>query len=952
MSAAYPYSQDASYNMDVRQDTDGSLRKQFDNSNKKGEMQVRKRNGELQDVSFDKILMRVKNLGRQAGIELNYSALVVKIIEQLFDGIETRQIDDLTAEECASMTTQNPSHGVLAGYVCISNHQKNNSNDDGHLMTLLKVVQELSLGPKGLLSDEYSRFVDNHHEKLEEMIVYDRDFLIDYFGFKTLEKSYLMKSPVSNRIVELPQHMWMRVAVELHMKPNAISNNISFQLKKIKETYDLLSQKYFTHATPTLFNSGTRKPQLSSCYLIGMEEDSIDGIYNTLKDCANISKWAGGIGLHVHNVRAANSPIYGTNGVSTGLVPMLKVFNSTARYCNQGGKRNGSFAIYLEPWHADIENFLQMKRNQGDEEMKARDLFYALWIPDRFMRQVRDDGDWHLFCPNKAKGLSDVHNQDFEDLYERYVEEGKYDRVVSARDLWLKILDTQMETSGPYLLYKDAINRKCNQSNLGTIRSSNLCTEITLYSDDKETAVCNLASVALNMFVKGVENKGIGTGDGGTMNFYSERFSSMYDFEGLALVVRVMVRNLNNVIDNNFYPTDKTRRSNMLHRPIGIGVQGLADCFIKMGYSFDSLDAIEFNKCVFEVIYYTALHESCEIARLRESGMRQLSQAYASGEFTFANSSVLASVTHAYIIPDTTSNETRQLLNQYKPIREELMLGISGSPGAYSSYKGSPIERGILQFDMWENHSHSPLSPISKEMWDSLRGRISMHGIRNSMLLAPMPTASTSQIFGNNECFEPYTNNIYTRRTMAGEFIVMNQHMVKELIEMGIWSEDVKDNILKNNGSVQYLTNLPDDFKRKYRTVWEISMKSIINMARDRGAYICQSQSMNLWVEEPKYPLLTNIHMYSWNQGLKTGMYYMRRKPKHQPQQFTIEPTRLSKSNVDEREGTTEGTISTEGTKSTEGQTKSEEKRACPYRPRGSRSSGDMGEEDCLVCGS
>ena len=886
----------------------------YKNSNKGSEMQVKKRNGQMQDMTFDKILMRVKNLGKQAGISANFSALVLKIMDQLYDGIETSKIDELTAQQCATMNSQNPSLGTLAGYVCVSNHQKNTGGEMGKFVSIVRTLGS------SLLADDFITFVERHHLALEMMIDYERDCLIDYFGFKTLERSYLMKR--DGVVLERPQHMWMRVAVCLHMcKATSIA-----ALERIKETYDLLSQKYFIHATPTLFNAGTRHPQLSSCYLIAMEEDSINGIYNTLKDCANISKWAGGIGLHVHNVRAAGSPIHGTNGSSTGLVPMLKVYNSTARYCNQGGKRNGSFAIYLEPWHADIEEFLQMKRNQGDEEMKARDLFYALWISDLFMERVRDDAEWHLFCPNKAPGLSKVHNGEFRTLYARYVSECRYDRVVKARDLWLKILDSQMETSAPYLLYKDAVNAKCNQSNLGTIQSSNLCTEITLYSDANETAGCNLASGALNMFVK---KAGDDEGDG----------ALYYDYDGLQRVVRVITRNLNQVIDRNFYPTEKTRRSNFLHRPIGIGVQGLADCFIQMGYSFESEEAASLNRCIFEVMYFAALSESCELAKERKADMMRLKRLYSDvGKergFHFRRTEPHC---REYSFPDGAAAETVRLVNEVRPVFGEFFRLDDTYVGAYSSYIGSPMHKGMLQFDMWAKHQHDANSPRTKAHWAQLRQEIEMHGVRNSMLMAPMPTASTSQILGNNECFEPYTSNIYTRRTMAGEFIVINRHMVRELIEMGVWSEEIKDHIIANRGSVQHIGNISDDFKSRYKTVWEISMKTVINMARDRGAYICQSQSMNLWVEDPNYAQLSSMHFYSWKQGLKTGIYYLRRKPKHHPQQFTIQP----KDEASVAAAPAAGAA------------------ACPYRPRRQRGSSadadtadaDADDQECLACGS
>jgi len=709
------------------------------------------------------------------------------------------------------------------------------------------------------------------------MIDYNRDYLIDYFGFKTLERAYLLK--INGKIIERPQHMWMRVAICIH----------NGQLDKVKETYDFMSQKYFTHATPTLFNAGTPRPQLSSCYLISMESDSIRGIYNTLGDCAAISKWAGGIGLHIHNVRCSGSHIRGTNGTSNGIVPMLRVFNNTARYVDQGGgKRAGSFAIYLEPWHGDIEEFLEMKKNHGDEEARARDLFYALWIPDLFMKRIGENGDWTLMCPDKCPGLSDVYGDEFETLYQKYEKEGKGNKTMKARDLWFKILDSQIETGTPYMLYKDACNKKSNQKNIGTIKSSNLCTEIIEYSDENETAVCNLASIALSKFVKDTKSpftdeitiytkndckwcdllkallkrksiefkqtninvddfdefkkthnvdtlpilyhgdKLIG-GYSATLNLLRNTF----DYELLHKVTKVVTNNLNNVIDINFYPTDKTKTSNMRHRPIGIGVQGLADALAMMDIPFHSNDSKNVNKFIFETMYHAALEMSMEIAKEKEP---------------------------------------------------------------YSTFQGSPASQGILQFDMWN------VTPSDRYDWNALKNNIKTHGIRNSLLLAPMPTASTSQILGNNECFEPFTSNIYVRRTIAGEFVCINKFLLKELIELGLWTDSIKNQIIKHSGSVQDVVGIPKALKEKYKIVWEIPMKHILEMAADRGAFICQSQSTNLWMKEPTYNKLTAMHFYAWKKGLKTGIYYLRTKAKAAPQQFTIEPDKNNNLDEDEEE--------------------------------------------------
>jgi len=1102
------------------------------NNNVEREMFVIKRNGQRKVVEFDKILRRIKVLGTQAGLTMNYTSLTMKVIDQLFDGISTTQIDELSAEQCASLSSIHPDYNTLAGHIVISNHQKNSDSAFTEVVSKLYKFIDKNGIHSPLICEKLYQLTLTHGNLLNDMCVHSRDYLIDYFGFKTLERAYLMK--IDGKVIERPQHLWLRTACGIH----------GDDIASIRQTYDLMSQKYFTHATPTLFNAGTPNPQLSSCFLQAMESDSIEGIYNTLKDCALISKWAGGIGLHIHNVRASGSHIRGTNGSSNGIVPMLRVFNNTARYVDQcldketiiyttdgpkqiqecssqettifnlngdtetiqqvlehdydgplldiqtthslfnmkvtpqhpiyvlreqqrgvdhslirnridkglvqclwidagelttndmvvysipkhdkdcstissddcymygillcddsfdtnnfsvctdnkshigewvkqyldskyvsykitvdntttrilwnhstmlpftqsdfydkqkqkhisskwlnlplikskfilkglvnihdynsnieisfnatslnliesvrficlkmgsltsgfisnennmrphclfipktedicsllnieyhdttlftffkhnnllfsrienitqthykgllydlqmkdehnylihnglvhngGGRRNGSFAIYLEPWHADIEMFLQMRKNTGDEELKARDLFYAIWVPDLFMERIKADGDWTLMCPDECPGLADVYGEKFKALYTKYEIEGKGRKTVKARDIWYQVLDAQMETGTPYILYKDACNEKSNQKNVGTIKSSNLCTEIIEYSDKDETAVCNLASIALPTFVT----------------------NGIMDYNKLHNVTKVVTHNLNRVIDVNYYPTEKTRKSNMRHRPVGIGVQGLADVFMMMNIAFDSVEAAKVNRDIFETIYHGAIEKSCELAVLE---------------------------------------------------------------GKYETFDGSPASNGILQFDMWN------INPGNERYdWDSLKKTVMTNGLRNSLLLAPMPTASTSQILGYNECIEPFTSNIYNRRTLAGEFMLTNKYLVKDLLDLGIWNEQIKNNIIANNGSVQHIEGLSVDIKNKYKTVWEISMKKLIDMSADRGAFICQSQSLNLWLEDPNYNSLTSMHFYSWSKGLKTGIYYMRRKARHQAQQFTIEPT-------------------------------------------------------------
>jgi ribonucleotide reductase alpha subunit len=816
------------------------------------EMKVTKRNGDLEDLAFDKILNRIRNLGKEVDIHINYQSLIMKVIEQLYNKIPTSKIDELAAEQCATMSTNHPDYATLAGRIVVSNHQKNTDSCFSKVMNDLYQFKDISNKTKPLISDEFHQFVSYHKTTLDEMIVDNRDYLIDYFGFKTLEKTYLFR--INNKVVERPQHMFLRVAIGIHgvkliKDYNTCSRtdwvNCVEVIGLIKETYDLMSQKYFTHATPTLFNAGTPKPQLSSCYLIGMEADSLDGIYNTLFDCAMISKYAGGIGLHIHNIRAKGTHIQGTNGTSNGLVPMLRVFNNTAKYVDQGGgKRHGSFAIYLEPWHADIEDFLDLKKNHGDEEMRAKDLFYGLWVPDLFMERVKNNLKWSLMCPHECPGLSDVHSEDFTELYEKYEKEGKCKKTINAQELWFKILDSQMETGTPYLLYKDSVNKKSNQKNLGTIKSSNLCCEITEYSDENETAVCNLASIALPCFVNTTTKE--------------------FNYDKLHEVVKVVTNNLNCVIDINFYPTEKTKKSNLKHRPIGIGVQGLADTFVLMDIPFHSEKAIEVNKLIFETIYHAALEKSNEL-----SVERFLNRASILNEY---ERKMLSSMQHDWV-------------------------------GAYSSFGESPASKGILQFDMWN------VVPSNRYDWTKLKKYIQEYGLRNSLLVAPMPTASTSQILGFNECFEPFTSNLYSRRTLAGEFIIVNKYLMKELIDLNLWNEQIKNNIIANKGSVQQLDFLPQHIRDKYKTVWEIPMKHIIDMSADRGAFICQSQSLNLWLEDPTYKLLTSMHFYSWKKGLKTGIYYLRRKAKHQAQQFTIEPEANSSELKNEPENEPENEI-------------------------------------------
>ena len=753
-------------------------------------MLVIKRDGRKESVKFDKITARIDKLSYGLNTDfVKTIEIAKKVIDGLYDGVSTQELDELAAETAATLTTKHPDFATLAARIAVSNLHKTTSKSFSSTMKRLYTYVNPKTGENAsLLSKEVYGVINKNAALLDSSIIYDRDFSYDYFGFKTLEKSYLLR--LDGKVIERPQHMLMRVAIGIHMD----------DIDSVLETYNLLSEKWFTHATPTLFNAGTPKPQLSSCFLLTMKEDSIDGIYDTLKQCAKISQSAGGIGLSIHNVRGTGSYIKGTNGVSNGIIPMLRNFDMTARYVDQGGgKRKGSFAIYIEPWHSDIFEFLQLKKNHGKEELRARDLFYAMWIPDLFMKRVEANEDWSLFSPDEAKNLHETYGEEFEKLYEKYEKEGKARKTVKAQDLWFEILEAQIETGNPYILYKDAANIKSNQKNLGTIKSSNLCTEIIEYTAPDEVAVCNLASIALNKFVKD---------------------DLTYDHQKLYEITKVITKNLNKVIDVNYYPVEEARNSNLRHRPIGIGVQGLADTFILMRHAFDSPEAKQLNAEIFETIYFAAMESSMEIAQ---------------------------------------------------------------KEGPYKTYEGSPVSKGIFQFDMWG------VVPSSKRWdWTKLKREVKKHGVRNSLLLAPMPTASTSQILGNNECFEPYTSNIYTRRVLSGEFIVVNKHLLKDLIKLKLWDENMKDTLMAANGSIQDIKEIPDDIKLLYRTVWEVSQKSIIDMAADRGAYICQSQSMNIHMQDANFGKLTSMHFHAWKKGLKTGLYYLRTKAAADAIKFTI----------------------------------------------------------------
>ncbi len=752
-------------------------------------MQVIKRNGKNESVSFDKITARIKKLCY--GLDSNFVDPIhisQKVIQGLFNGVTTSELDNLAAETAASLAAIHPDYGILAARIAVSNlHKNSNKSFSETMIALYNYIDPLTNQKAGLISDETIEVIRQNADRLDSAIIYDRDYSFDYFGFKTLERSYLLR--MNKKVVERPQHLLMRSAVGIH------GSNLDAAI----ETYNLMSEKWFIHATPTLFNAGTPKPQLSSCFLLSVTEDSIPGIFDTLSRCAKISQSAGGIGLSIHNVRAKGSYIKGTGGTSNGIVPMMRVFNDTARYVDQGGgKRKGAFAVYLEPWHADIEDFLELKKNHGKEEMRARDLFYAMWIPDLFMERVKEDGEWSLFCPNESPGLCDTYGDEFVALYTKYENEGKYRKKIRAQELWFSILESQIETGTPYILYKDAANKKSNQKNLGTIRSSNLCTEIIEYTSPDEVAVCNLASISLPKYV----------------------VNGKFDFEKLEEVTRVITRNLNRIIDINYYPIVEAKNSNFRHRPIGIGVQGLADAFILMRMPFDSPQARELNKMIFETIYYAAVSASCELAKIH---------------------------------------------------------------GPYETFQGSPMSKGEMQFDMW-NVTPTP----NRYNWDELKQDVIKNGIRNSLLIAPMPTASTSQILGNNECFEPYTSNFYTRRTLSGEYMVINKHLLEDLIKLGLWNKEMKESLMAHNGSIQNIPGIPSELKDLYKTAWELSQKALIDMSAERGAFICQSQSLNLFMENATFGKLSSMHFYSWQSGLKTGMYYLRTKAAVDPIKFTL----------------------------------------------------------------
>ena len=758
-------------------------------------MLVVKRDGTTESVKFDKITARVQKLCY--GLEpahVDPVKVAMKVIEGLYDGVTTTILDNLAAETAASLTTNHPDYALLASRIAVSNLHKNTTKSFSKTIEeLYNYIDPKTNQPAKLIADDVFEIVMANAQILDSTIIYDRDFGYDYFGFKTLERSYLLK--INGKVAERPQHMLMRVAVGIHKE------DISAAI----ETYNLMSERWFTHATPTLFNAGTPKPQMSSCFLLQMQDDSIEGIYNTLKQSARISQSAGGIGLSIHNVRATGSYIKGTNGTSNGIIPMLKVFNETARYVDQGGgKRKGSIAVYLEPWHADIFHFLDIRKNHGKEEMRARDLFTAMWVPDLFMKRVEAEGEWSLFCPNEAPGLGDCWGEKFEALYEKYEAEGKARKTIPARELWAAIIESQIETGNPYMLYKDAANSKSNQQNLGTIKSSNLCTEIIEYTSADEIAVCNLASIALPRFVD------IETGN--------------FDHQKLFEVTYTATKNLNKIIDRNYYPVPEARNSNLRHRPIGLGVQGLADVFIMLRLPFESEDARKVNREIFETIYYAAMTASKDLAKVE---------------------------------------------------------------GPYETYEGSPISKGIFQFDMWG------VTPSNRWEWEILRDEVKQHGVRNSLLLAPMPTASTSQILGNNECFEPYTSNIYTRRVLSGEFVVVNKHLLKDLVKLGLWNDNLKNKIIASNGSIQNIDEIPQNIKEIYKTVWEIKQRSIIDMSADRGAYICQSQSLNLFIQDANFAKLSSAHFYAWKKGLKTGMYYLRTKAATDAIKFTVDQDAL-----------------------------------------------------------
>lgn len=784
-------------------------------------MRVLKRNEVYEDVSFDKVLRRLKKLSND--LNINVSELAQKVCSRIYDGVKTCELDELAAYLCSSMSIDNPDYSILASRIIVSNHHKNTSPSFSETIKILYDNKDINGCHSPLISEELYEIVNKNKEKLNNYIDYQRDYLFDYFGFKTLERAYLIK--IDKKVIERPQHLWMRVSIGIH------GNDI----KDVLETYDLMSKKYFTHATPTLFNAGTKRPQLSSCFLCSINDDSVTGIYESLKEMALISKYAGGIGIHIHQIRSKGSHIRGTNGTSNGIIPMLRVFNNTARYIDQAGKRLGSIAVYLETWHSDIEAFLELKKNHGSEEERCRDLFLALWVSDLFMERVKNNKKWSLMCPDQCRGLSDLYGDDFNSLYEKYENEGKYIKQINAQDLWFKILEAQIEQGVPYILYKDAANKKSNQQNLGTIKSSNLCAEVLIYSSPEETGVCNLASICLPSYIE----------------------DNVFNFQKLHDIVKTITKNLNKVIDINFYPVEKARVSNLKHRPIGIGVQGLADVFMIMKYPFESKEAAKLNNEIFETIYHAAVEASMELSKKRRGIIDN--------------------------IINNPSNDNNDDINKYINEYEREIID-KNYKGAYSSYEGSPISQGKFQFDLWGE------KPTDRYDWDKLREDIKEYGVRNSLLISPMPTASTSQIMGFNESFEPITNNIFQRKTLSGEFIIINKYLIRDLISQGLWNKNMKDTIILNEGSIQNIPEISKDLKELYKTSWEIKQRVIIDMSADRGKYICQTQSLNIFMEDPDFQKLSSMHFYGHSKGLKTGSYYLRTKPKAKTQQFTIDP--------------------------------------------------------------
>jgi len=888
-------------------------------------MRVLKRSGSYEDVSFDKILTRIKSLcineEFKHQLEIDETIVAQKVVQEIYDGVKTTELDELSSQIAISMYSKHPDFKVLAGRIVVSNHHKNTLDNFSDKIELLYNYKHNG-NQKPLIADYFYKLVQENKELIDSTIDYKKDYYYDFFGHKTLEKTYLYQ--IDKKIIERPQDLLMRVSLSIHR------DNIEEALKN----YEMMSEHYFTHATPTLYNAGSSREQFASCFLLTMQEDSIKGIYKTLSDCAQISKHAGGIGLAIHDIRASDSYIAGTNGYSNGLVPMLRVFNDTARYVDQGGgKRNGSFAMYIEPWHADILEFLELKKNHGNELERARDLFYALWIPDLFMEKVKNDDEWCLFCPNECPGLNKVHSEEFNQLYKKYESENKFRKKIDAREIWNAILTSQIETGTPYLLYKDKCNQKSNQQNLGTIQSSNLCTEIIQYTSPEETSVCNLASIALPKLVKHKDTKNMefivyskpdcvycelakGLLDKKKINYESKDFKDLtslsgeypnhvkfpqiylkdennrkhiggyteldeflqptYDFESLKEISKQLTKNLNHIIDYNYYPISETKNSNLKHRPIGIGVQGLANVFFEYGISFDSELAQKLNEDIFETIYFGAMEASMELSKERETQMNELKRFLKTNGFQNPYESWRSRI-------NLFSNEIQNLIKEVNPLPEE--LNRSEFLGSYSSFIGSPLHQGKFQFDLW-SYNNTDI----RHNWSGLMEDIQKYGVRNSLLLAPMPTASTAQILGNFECFEPILSNIYVRRVLSGEYTVINEYLVNDLLSLGLWSNDMKDKIIVNDGSIQMIDGIPNIIKQKYKTVWEIKQKDIINMSRDRGKYICQSQSLNLFLESPNISKLTSMHFYAWSQGLKTGLYYLRSRPSSRAIQFTVNP--------------------------------------------------------------